>query len=53
VQLGELVPAFALPWGAPLPDASAAAAEQKPAAKRPARKTAASDGPVDWSALLG
>ena len=53
VQLGELVPAFALPWGAPLPDASAAAAEQKPAAKRTARKTAASDGPVDWSALLG
>jgi molybdopterin molybdotransferase len=53
VQLGELVPAFALPWSAPLPDASAAAAEQKPAAKRTARKTAASDGPVDWSALLG
>ncbi|WP_370118389.1 molybdopterin molybdotransferase MoeA [Arthrobacter sp. MW3 TE3886] len=53
VQLGELVPAFALPWGAPLPDASAAAAAQKPAAKRTARKTAASDGPVDWSALLG
>ncbi|MGO4806270.1 molybdopterin molybdotransferase MoeA [Arthrobacter sp. 2MCAF15] len=52
VQLGELVPAFALPWGAPIPDASAAPVA-KPAAKRTARKTAASDGPVDWSALLG
>jgi molybdopterin molybdotransferase len=52
VQLGELVPAFALPWGAPVPDASAAPAA-KPAAKRTARKTAAGDGPVDWSALLG
>ena len=52
VQLGELVPAFALPWSPPLPDASAAPAP-KPAAKRSARKTAASDGPVDWSALLG
>ena len=52
VQLGELVPAFALPWSAPLPDASAAPAP-KPATKRTARKTAASDGPVDWSALLG
>ena len=53
VQLGELVPAFALPWGAPLPDPAAATAAPKPAAKRTARKTAASDGPVDWSALLG
>ncbi|MFF2246446.1 molybdopterin molybdotransferase MoeA [Arthrobacter sp. NPDC058130] len=52
VQLGELVPAFALPWGAPVPDASAAPVA-KPAAKRTARKTGASDGPVDWSALLG
>ena len=53
VQLGELVPAFALPWGAPLLDPAAAPAAQKPAAKRTARKTTASDGPVDWSALLG
>lgn len=53
VQLGELVPAFALPWGTPLPDPAAASAAQKPAAKRTARKAAASDGPVDWSALLG
>jgi molybdopterin molybdotransferase len=53
VQLGELVPAFALPWGAPLPDPAAASAAPKPAAKRTARKPAASDGPVDWSALLG
>ncbi|WP_244208469.1 molybdopterin molybdotransferase MoeA [Arthrobacter oryzae] len=53
VQLGELVAAFALPWSAPLPDPAAASAAPKPAAKRPARKPAASDGPVDWSALLG
>ena len=53
VQLGELVPAFALPWGPPLPDPAAASAAPKPAAKRTARKPAASDGPVDWSALLG
>ena len=53
VQLGELVPAFALPWGAPLPDPAAASAAPKPAAKRAGRKPAASDGPVDWSALLG
>ncbi|GAA2131578.1 molybdopterin-binding protein [Arthrobacter humicola] len=53
VQLGELVPAFALPWGTPLPDAAAASGTPKPAAKRTARKTSTSDGPVDWSALLG
>jgi molybdopterin molybdotransferase len=53
VQLGELVPAFALPWAAPLPDAAAPSGAPKPAAKRTARKTSASDGPVDWSALLG
>jgi molybdopterin molybdotransferase len=52
VQLGESVPAFALPWSAPLPDPSAVPAP-KPAAKRTARKSSASDGPVDWSALLG
>ncbi len=52
VQLGEPVPAFALPWAAPLPEPAAPKAAAKPAAKRPARKPAA-DGPVDWSGLLG
>ncbi|MEJ1178809.1 MULTISPECIES: molybdopterin molybdotransferase MoeA [unclassified Pseudarthrobacter] len=56
VQLGEAVPAFALPWGPPL------ATGEKPGtrAKTPARaarkagsKPAAPAGPVDWSALLG
>ncbi|WP_427133725.1 molybdopterin molybdotransferase MoeA [Pseudarthrobacter sp. S9] len=51
VQLGEPVPAFALPWGAPIPDPGAAAAKAKTAARRPARKPPANDGPVDWSAL--
>lgn len=51
VQLGEPVPAFALPWGAALPHPPAAQA--KPASKRPARKTAGTGGPVDWSELLG
>jgi molybdopterin molybdotransferase len=53
VQLGEAVPAFALPWGTPLPSADAAAAKSKAAARKAPRKPAASDGPVDWSALLG
>lgn len=58
VQLGELVPAFALPWGASVeaPGSKAGAGTGKPAAKKPvkrtARKSAAADGPVDWSALL-
>lgn len=52
VQLGELVPAFALPWGAALPEPAAAKPAAKPATKRAARKPAA-DGPVDWSGLLG
>ncbi|WP_082699218.1 molybdopterin molybdotransferase MoeA [Arthrobacter sp. EPSL27] len=51
VQLGEPVPAFALPWGRPLPDL--VAPKDKPAPKRPARKSASTGGPVDWSALLG
>lgn len=67
VQLGELVPAFALPWGPPVP------APEQPGTKtrsRPARTTpraagkdsagkdgarkdpAKPAGPVDWSALL-
>jgi molybdopterin molybdotransferase len=56
VQLGELVPAFALPWGPPIPPVAAAAGKARPrnAARpsRPAAKTTAA-GPVDWSALLG
>jgi molybdopterin molybdotransferase len=59
VQLGELVPAFALPWGASVeaPGSNTGAGTGKAAAKKPvkrtARKSAAADGPVDWSALLG
>ncbi|MCU1531978.1 MAG: molybdopterin molybdenumtransferase MoeA [Arthrobacter sp.] len=52
VQLGELVPAFALPWGASMPGSDAAAFQPKPS-KRPPRKQSSTDGPVDWSALLG
>lgn len=59
VQLGEPVPAFALPWGPPLPGPEPAGTKPKtrPAAKG-ATKTAGKDaakpaGPVDWSALLG
>ena len=51
VQLGEPVPAFALPWGPPLPEP--AAPKDKPRPKRAARKPAGTGGPVDWSALLG
>jgi molybdopterin molybdotransferase len=52
VQLGEAVPAFALPWGAPIPD-RAVASKAKTAPKRTTRKPPAAAGPVDWSALLG
>lgn len=52
VQLGEPVPAFALPWGAPIPEQTAGA-KAKPAPKRTTRKPSGSEGPVDWSALLG
>jgi molybdopterin molybdotransferase len=52
VQLGELVPAFALPWGAPIPAPDPAAGKTK-TAKRPPRKPSSHGGPVDWSALLG
>jgi molybdopterin molybdotransferase len=56
------VPAFALPWGPPIPAPETAG--PKPKAKntsrttpRPARtadgKPAAPEAPVDWSALLG
>ncbi|MBP1137529.1 molybdopterin molybdotransferase [Arthrobacter sp. PvP023] len=53
VQLGEPVPAFALPWGAPIQAAEPAAAKPKTAPRKAPRKPSASDGPVDWSALLG
>jgi molybdopterin molybdotransferase len=53
VQLGESVPAFALPWGAPIPAAGSAAAKSKAAQRKTSRKPTASDGPADWSALFG
>ncbi|MFF1384470.1 molybdopterin molybdotransferase MoeA [Arthrobacter sp. NPDC058288] len=53
VQLGEPVAAFALPWGAPIQAAEPAAAKAKAAPRNAPRKPSASDGPVDWSALLG
>lgn len=52
VQLGELVQAFALPWGPPILEQTAAAKAKTPP-KKTARKPPASAGPVDWSALLG
>ncbi|MEN8583798.1 molybdopterin molybdotransferase MoeA [Burkholderia sp. RS01] len=56
VQLGEMVPAFALPWGPAIPEPKTAEPKPKaPARKagsRSAGKPAAQDGPVDWSALL-
>lgn len=49
VQLGELVQAFALPWGKPLPVPKPP--EEKPR-KAPARgQRKGPQGPVDWSAL--
>jgi molybdopterin molybdotransferase len=52
VQLGEPVPAFALPWGPPVPEPGATGAQAKASPKRPVRKPAGTDGPVDWSALF-
>ncbi len=49
VQLGEMVPAFALPWGKPLPVPKAPEDKARKAAPRQQRK--APSGPVDWSAL--
>ena len=54
VQLGEPVPAFALPWGPPIP--AEAAAKAKPRSGSRGARTGAKPapaGPVDWSALLG
>lgn len=61
VQLGDPVPAFALPWGPPLPVPEPAGAKPRtrsaakagtPAAKDGAKNRAKPAGPVDWSALL-
>jgi molybdopterin molybdotransferase len=56
VQLGEGVPAFALPWGPaipkPRPAGSKPKAAQRKAGSRSAGKPDAKSGPVDWSALL-
>jgi molybdopterin molybdotransferase len=51
VQLGETVPAFALPWGPPIAAPADTPAKAKPKSGRAAAKPPA--GPVDWSALLG
>ncbi|MFF1253631.1 molybdopterin molybdotransferase MoeA [Pseudarthrobacter sp. NPDC058329] len=56
VQLGEPVPAVALPWGPPIPAVADPAGKAKArTAARPGRTAAkpAAKGPVDWSALLG
>ncbi|WP_253250291.1 molybdopterin molybdotransferase MoeA [Arthrobacter globiformis] len=55
VQLGEMVPAFALPWGPPIPEPKAAESKAKGPARKSASRTSrqgAQSGPVDWSALL-
>ncbi|MFP3460742.1 molybdopterin molybdotransferase MoeA [Arthrobacter globiformis] len=56
VQLGEMVPAFALPWGPDIPEPKTAESKPKSPARKSASRTsakqAAQSGPVDWSALL-
>lgn len=52
VQLGELVSAFALPWGPSIPEPGATGSQPKSSPRRPARKPAGNGGPVDWSALF-
>jgi molybdopterin molybdotransferase len=55
VQLGEMVPAFALPWGPPIPEPKTAEAKTKGTPRKAAARTSkqgAQGGPVDWSALL-
>ncbi|WP_426006180.1 molybdopterin molybdotransferase MoeA [Paenarthrobacter sp. NyZ202] len=49
VQMGELVPAFPLPWGKPLPVPKPPGDKPRKAPVRQQRKPAS--GPVDWSAL--
>ena len=55
VQLGETVPAFALPWGPPLaiPEPAGTKPKSPARAARKASKAPEPAGPVDWSALLG
>ncbi|MDQ0802393.1 molybdopterin molybdotransferase MoeA [Arthrobacter sp. SLBN-112] len=56
VQLGESVPAFALPWGPTIPSPGGAAAKAKPRSTGRTGQTKGKpvpSGPVDWSALLG
>ena len=55
VQLGELVPAFALPWGPAIPEPQATGSKPKSQVRKPGSRTSrqeAQSGPVDWSALL-
>lgn len=52
VQLGEPVPAFALPWTPPIPAPGTATPQPRTSPKRPVRKPAGPGGPVDWSALF-
>ena len=55
VQLGEMVPAFALPWGLAIPEPKAAESKAKSPARKSASRTSrqgAQSGPVDWTALL-
>ncbi|QOT21635.1 molybdopterin molybdotransferase MoeA [Paenarthrobacter sp. YJN-D] len=49
VQLGELVPAFPLPWAKPLPAPKPPEDKPRKTQARPPRKAPA--GPVDWSGL--
>lgn len=56
VKLGELVPAFALPWGPPIPALPDPSARPKTRGAGRTGRTAvkpAAAGPVDWSELLG
>ncbi|GAA3404271.1 molybdopterin molybdotransferase MoeA [Pseudarthrobacter polychromogenes] len=56
VKLGELVPAFALPWGQPIPAPPDPNARPKTRSAGRTGRTAAkpaATGPVDWSELLG
>ncbi|MEW1807411.1 molybdopterin-binding protein [Pseudarthrobacter sp. NPDC080039] len=56
VQLGEAVPAFALPWGPPIQGAQEKPAKPKPRSNARTGQTKgkpAANEPVDWSALLG
>ena len=56
VKLGEPVPAFALPWGSPIPAPPDPNAKPKTRSAGRTGRTAAKPagtGPVDWSELLG